>query len=162
MRRHRPVPFHSGIAKLRAMGRQGVAIMKISKLTVIIASFVASAALADAPAGDATRGAAVFKAQCAACHLQKASDTSPPIGPQLHGIVGRKAGAWDHFRYTDAMKKSGITWSAKLLDQYLENPYSLVPGAAMGLLVPAANNRADVIAYLSLSPEELRQKDRAP
>ena len=136
--------------------------MKISMLAVVIAGLAASAALADAPAGDAARGAAVFKAQCAACHLQKASDPSPPIGPQLHGVVGRKAGSWDHFLYTDAMKKSGITWNAKLLDQYLENPYSLVPGAAMGLLVPVEKNRADVIAYLSSSPEELRQKDRAP
>jgi cytochrome c len=162
MRHHPPVPFHSGVADVNAAGRQGVTIMKISKLVVITAGLVAAAALADAPAGDGTRGAAVFKAQCAACHLQKAGDTSPPIGPQLLGVVGRKAGSWDHFKYTDAMKKSGVIWSAKLLDQYLENPYSLVPGAAMGLLVPAANNRADVIAYLSSSPEELRQKDRVP
>jgi cytochrome c len=136
--------------------------MRINKLVVIVAGLGASAALADAPAGDVTRGAAVFKAQCAACHLQKATDTSPPIGPQLHGIVGRKAGSWDHFKYTDAMKKSGITWNGKLLDEYLENPYSLVPGAAMGLLVPVEKNRADVITYLATNPEELKQTERGP
>jgi len=137
--------------------------MRINKLAALIAGLVAaSAALAEAPAGDVARGAAVFKAQCAACHLQKATDTSPPIGPQLYGVVGRKAGSWDHFKYTDAMKKAGHVWNAKLLDTYLENPYSLVPGAAMGLLVPVEKNRADVIAYLTSMPEELKQKDRAP
>ena len=60
------------------------------------------------------------------------------------------------------MRKAGHVWNAKLLDQYLENPYSLVPGAAMGLLVPVEKNRADVIAYLATNPPELKQKDRAP
>jgi cytochrome c len=137
--------------------------MKINQLAVIVAGVLAaSTVLADAPAGDATRGGVVFKAQCAACHLEKATDTSAPIGPQLFGVVGRKAGSWDHFKYTDAMRKSGHVWNAKLLDQYLENPYSLVPGAAMGLLVPYEKNSADVIAYLSSMPEELKQKERAP
>jgi cytochrome c len=135
--------------------------MKIRTLAIGAAGLaLAAAAFADPP--DAARGAEVFKAQCAACHLQKATDKSPPIGPQLLGVVGRKAGSWDHFKYTDAMRKSGLTWNAKLLDQYLENPYSLVPGAAMGLLVPVEKNRADVIAYLSANPAELKQRDRAP
>jgi cytochrome c len=136
--------------------------MNIRYLAAVAAALAAGAALAEAPAGDVSRGAIVFKAQCAACHLQKPTDTSAPIGPQLHGVVGRKAGSWDHFKYTDAMKKAGHVWNAKLLDQYLENPYSLVPGAAMGLLVPVERNRADVIAYLSSNPEELKQKERAP
>ncbi|HUO79255.1 MAG TPA: c-type cytochrome [Steroidobacteraceae bacterium] len=132
-------------------------------MAAIVAGLAAaSAALADPTGADVARGAAVFKAQCAACHLQKATDTSPPIGPQLNGVIGRKAGSWDHFKYTDAMRKSGLTWNAKLLDQYLENPYSLVPGAAMGLLVPVEKNRADVIAYLATNPEDLKQKERAP
>jgi cytochrome c len=136
--------------------------MRIRTLAVIAVGVAASAvALAEAPAGDSVRGAAVFKAQCAACHLQKAGDKSPPIGPQLYGVVGRKAGSWDHFTYTDAMRKSGLTWNAKLLDQYLENPYAVVPGAAMGLLVPVEKNRADVIAYLASNPEELKQTERA-
>ena len=46
------------------------------------------------------------QAQCAACHLAKETDKSPPIGPQLLGVVGRKAGSWDHFAYTPAMKKA--------------------------------------------------------
>jgi len=113
------------------------------------------------PAGNAARGAEVFKAQCAACHLAKPGEPAP-IGPQLYGVIGRKAGSWDAFQYTDAMRKAGITWTRELLDQYLENPYSLVPGAAMGLLVPAPDNRSDVIAYLASQPETLKQPSRAP
>ena len=135
--------------------------MRISHLTALGALVAATGALAQTP-GDPVRGALVFKAQCAACHLQKATDASPPIGPQLHGVVGRKAGSWDHFTYTDAMRKAGHVWTEKLLDQYLENPYGLVPGAAMGLTVPVEKNRSDVIAYLATKPEELRQKERGP
>ncbi|HUO96868.1 MAG TPA: c-type cytochrome [Steroidobacteraceae bacterium] len=135
--------------------------MKIRTLAIGAAGLaIAAAAFADPP--DAARGAEVFKAQCAACHLQKATDKSPPIGPQLLGVVGRKAGSWDHFKYTDAMRKSGLSWNAKLLDQYLENPYAVVPGAAMGLLVPVEKNRVDVIAYLETNPAELKQTERAP
>lgn len=136
--------------------------MNIIRLLPAALAFTALAAVADPAPGDAARGAEVFKAQCAACHLAKPTDKSPPIGPQLLGVVGRKAGSWDHFPYTAAMKKSGITWDAKLLDQYLENPYAVVPGAAMGLLVPAPAQRADVIAYLASKPELLRQPERTP
>jgi cytochrome c len=113
------------------------------------------------PAGDPVRGGEVFKAQCAACHLAKAGQP-PPIGPQLHGVVGRKAGSWDGFKYTDAMRKAGFSWSRELLDRYLENPYAVVPGAAMGLLVPEPKNRADVIAYLATQPDALRHPLPAP
>jgi len=135
--------------------------MNIIRLLPAALAVWALTAGADPAPGDAARGADVFKSQCAACHLAKPTDKSPPIGPQLLGVVGRKAGSWDHFQYTPAMKKAGFTWDAKILDKYLENPYSVVPGAAMGLLVPSPAHRADVIAYLSSKPEILRQPERA-
>jgi cytochrome c len=135
--------------------------MKTVSLFTAALSLWAFTAAADPAPGDAVRGAAVFKAQCAACHFAKETDKSPPIGPQLLGVVGRKAGSWDHFAYTPAMKKAGHVWDAKLLDRYLENPYSVVPGAAMGLLVPSPAHRADLIAYLSSNPAELKQPERA-
>ena len=137
--------------------------MRIRNLAVMALGLAAASfAAAETPStGDAVRGAAVFKAQCSACHLATAKDPAP-IGPQLYGLLGRKAGSWGHFKYTDAMRKSGLTWNAKLLDQYLENPYAVVPGAAMGLLVPVENNRAEVIAYLATNPDELKQQERAP
>ena len=134
--------------------------MKTAALIAATLTVWSFAAVADPATGDAARGAAVFNAQCAACHLAKPTDKSPPIGPQLLGVVGRKAGSWDHFAYTPAMKKAGHVWDAKLLDQYLENPYSVVPGAAMGLLVPSAAHRADLIAYRSSNPPALKQPER--
>lgn len=137
-------------------------IIPLAAAATAAALTLSPAVRADSLVGDPVRGAEVFKAQCSACHLQKATDKTPAIGPQLHGVIGRKAGSWDHFKYTDAMKKAGHVWDARLLDQYLENPYSLVPGAAMGLLVPVAKNRVDVIAYLATNPEALKQTERAP
>ena len=114
-----------------------------------------------AAAGDALRGAEVFYSQCAACHLATARDPAP-IGPQLYGVIGRRAGSWDSFNYTAAMRAAGFSWDRERLDVYLQNPYALVPGAAMGLLVPVAENRTDVIAFLATLPEVLKQPARKP
>lgn len=137
--------------------------MKLTRVRPIVAGLLGAAltAAAPPPAGDPARGATVFKAQCAACHLVTARE-SAPIGPQLYGVIGRKAGSWDGFKYTDAMRKGGFSWNRELLDRYLENPYSLVPGAAMGLLMPAAGDRADLIAYLATDPPALKQPERKP
>lgn len=99
-----------------------------------------------APA-DAQRGAEAFR-QCMACH-----SVQPRVhmtGPSLSHIWGRKAGTAEGFdRYSDALKKSGITWSEKTLDQWLTNPARLIPGNAMDFAgVATSNVRQDVIAYL--------------
>ena len=103
----------------------------------------AAPAIAD---GDAVRGEARFK-ECAACH--KLDPGSNGIGPSLHGIFTRKAGELSDFRYSPALKRSGIAWSPQTLDAYLADPQALVPGNRMpyaGLADPAG--RADLIAYL--------------
>jgi len=156
-----PKAFHN-TSQERDFVRVEDNMMKTRLLLTAMLAVWGFAASADPAPGDPARGEAVFKAQCAACHLAKATDKSPPIGPQLRGVIGRKAGSWDHFAYTPAMKKAGFTWDAKVLDKYLENPYAVVPGAAMGLLVPSVEHRADVIAYLSTNPELLTQPERAP
>ena len=97
-------------------------------------------------AQDAEHGKAIFKA-CAACH---ATDHANRVGPGLEGTIDRKAGTVPGFRYSDAMKKSGIVWDAKTLDAYLESPQKAVPGNRMpyaGLKDPT--DRADLVAYLA-------------
>jgi cytochrome c len=97
-------------------------------------------------AQDAAHGKAVFQA-CAACH---AADRTSHVGPGLAGIIGRKAGTASGFRYSRAMKKSGIVWSEKTLDAYLESPQKAVPGNRMPFAgLKDAEDRADVIAYLA-------------
>jgi cytochrome c len=102
-------------------------------------------ALAQAGAGDAARGQAVFDDRCGMCH----SLTDNLQGPRLGGVVGRKAGTVAGVDYTDAMKGSGITWTPDRLDPFLADPAKLVPGTAMPISVPDAKERADLIAYLA-------------
>lgn len=108
---------------------------------------VASVAPAQTPAGDPTRGADVFKAQCSSCHSVKPGEHS--IGPSLHGVVGRPAHGAPGFNYSKAMQGVDVTWTRANLDAYLQNPWSVAPGTPMALVVPNERNRRDVIAYLA-------------
>jgi cytochrome c len=97
-------------------------------------------------AQDAGHGKNIFKA-CAVCH---ATDHTNHVGPGLEGIIGRKAGSVPGFRYSKAMKKSGIVWDAKILGAYLGSPQKVVPGNRMPYAgLKNAADRADVIAYLT-------------
>lgn len=97
--------------------------------------------------GDPAAGEKVFN-QCKACHTVEAGKNR--VGPSLHGVVGRKAASVEGFKYSDAMKNSGLTWTPENLDKYLASPKGDVPGNKMafaGLKKP--EDRANVIAYLS-------------
>ena len=59
--------------------------------------------------GDAKKGANLFKTRCAQCHTLGEGEANK-IGPNLHGLFGRKTGSVDGFSYTDANKAKGITW----------------------------------------------------
>ena len=117
------------------------------KIGTIIAALVFAGATANPGyAQDADHGKSIFK-PCAACH---ATDHADRVGPGLEGIIGRKAGTAPGFRYSDAMKKSGIVWDTKILDAYLESPQKVVPGNRMpyaGLKDPT--DRGDLVAYLA-------------
>ena len=99
-------------------------------------------------AGDAKRGADVFKAQCATCHSVEAGKSSP-IGPHLAGVVGRKAASAEGFKYSPAFQQLDFAWTPSALNEYLENPQAVAPGTPKALTVPAARNRNDVIAFLA-------------
>jgi cytochrome c len=69
-------------------------------------------------------------AQCLVCH-RTVKDAPNGLGPNLFGIVGKKAGSAEGFNYSPAMKASGLTWDEATLDKYLEAPATLVPGGRM-------------------------------
>jgi cytochrome c len=103
----------------------------------------AGAARAD---GDATRGEMRFQ-DCAACHKLEAGANN--VGPSLHGIFARKAGEIADFRYSPAMKRSGIVWSPEALDKFISDPQAAVPANRMPYAgMASASDRADLIAYL--------------
>jgi cytochrome c len=109
-------------------------------LSVLLLSGVARAD------GDAARGEARFQ-DCAACHKLEAGANN--VGPSLHGIFTRKAGEIADFRYSPAIKRSGIVWTPETLDKFITDPQALVPGNRMPYAGMAnAGDRADLIAYL--------------
>jgi len=117
----------------------------------------ALAALLAAPAtygsdakGDAARGEEVFMASgCPACHGVTKEDNAK-VGPNLVGVVGRKAGTVQSLLGpSDNLKKYGVIWSAETLDEFLVNPSAKVPGTAMAGILTDPQQRADVIAYLA-------------
>jgi cytochrome c len=109
-------------------------------------AFALSVAVLASPvlAADVEHGRQVFQA-CAACH----SDKPDALGPSLVGVIGRKAGARDDFRYSNAMMRAGFNWDAGNLRQYLADPQAKVKGNRMpfsGLADP--KDVDDVIAYI--------------
>jgi cytochrome c2 len=79
----------------------------------------------------------------------------PNQGPNLLGLVGRKAGSQPDFpMYSEALKSSGITWSKKALDKFLINPGDKVPGTLMPMQIPDDKMRADVVEYLATLKKE--------
>lgn len=116
-------------------------------------SFLAAGpALADE--GDPQAGKRVFN-QCMACHTVE-KGKHKPIGPSLHGVIGRKAGTAEGFKnYSPAMQKSGITWTEETLEKYLANPKKIVPGTRMvfnGL--KKEDDRENVIAYIKQASQQ--------
>ena len=97
-----------------------------------------------ATAADAARGQTLYKTMCVACH----SIDYNGVGPAHKGLIGKKAGSRADYTYSPAVKASSIVWADKTLDKWLTNPEKLIPGQKMGFMVPAAKDRADLIAYL--------------
>jgi cytochrome c len=98
-----------------------------------------------AAAADAEHGRQLFVA-CAACH----SERPDALGPSLKGVVGRKAGAREDFRYSNPMKRAGFTWDETSLREYLADPQNKVKGNRMPFSGLAdSKDIDDVVAYLA-------------
>ena len=96
----------------------------------------------------AATGENVFRTSCSICHSAQPSRNL--VGPSLFGVVGRHSGQVPGFHYSEANRRSGLTWDPATLDRYLTSPRQVVPGTLMtfpGLSDPG--QRADVIAYLA-------------
>ena len=92
-------------------------------------------------------GEGVFQT-CMACHRIE-EGAGHLIGPNLHGVIGRRAGSLADFTYSEAMAGAGITWTKDKLDDYLAAPTQMVPGTTMMAgAVPDEGKRGAVIAYL--------------
>jgi cytochrome c len=89
-----------------------------------------------------------FNNVCRTCHTLKEGDNR--LGPNLHNIIGRKAGSVPDYAYSSAMKDADLTWDRATLDRFIANPDQVVPGNKMkpygGLT--SAEERSKIIAFL--------------
>ncbi|GHE67895.1 cytochrome c-550 [Camelimonas fluminis] len=102
---------------------------------------------APAAAGSAEAGEKVFL-KCRACH-QIGAGAKHLVGPELNGVIGRKAGTVAGYSFSDAMKNSGLTWDAATLRDYLKNPRAKVTGTRMIFVgLPKDKDIDDLLAYV--------------
>jgi len=121
------------------------------RILVVLANLVllSSPALSqDRQGADVASGQLAFNNACRTCHSVKEGDNR--LGPNLHKIVGRKAGSLANYGYSAAMKNADFVWDKGKLDQFITNPDAMVRDNKMkpygGLASP--ETRAKVIAYL--------------
>ena len=81
--------------------------------------------------------------------MRSAATRAGRTGPRHCGLFGRKAGTVPGFAYSEAMRASGIVWTAKTLDRFLAAPLEAVPGTSMGYAgIPDPAERRDLVAFL--------------
>lgn len=132
-----------------------IRVTRLALITATVAAVVAVLALgtnqvfaaSDAAAGDVAKGKKIF-AKCKLCHSVKKGKNK--IGPTLYGIFGRKAGTEKGFkRFSKAMKKSGVVWDEKAIDEFLANPRGFIKRNRMPFPgLKKKSQRDDLIAYL--------------
>lgn len=111
---------------------------------IALSSLVLFAAGSAVAAGDAAAGQALYQARCTSCHALDFNG----VGPAHRGVFGRRAAQVPGFDYSDALKASGIVWDEASLERWLADPEQVAPGQRMGVNVPDARERSDLIAYL--------------
>ena len=96
-----------------------------------------------------TSGQQAFNNACRTCHIVREGDNR--LGPNLHKLIGRKAGSLPEYAFSSAMKEAGFVWDEEKLDRFMANPDEVVPGNNMkpygGL--SSSEDRKKIIAFLA-------------
>ena len=94
-------------------------------------------------------GQQAFNNSCRTCHMVREGDNR--LGPNLHKVIGRKAGSLPEYAFSSAMKEAGFVWDEEKLDRFIANPEEVVPGNNMkpygGL--SSSEDRKKIIAFLA-------------
>lgn len=123
--------------------------LRLTAAAALAVLFVAGPAAAE---GDAAKGEKVFL-RCKACHTVEKGGANK-VGPNLHGLWGRKAGSVEGFKYSPALSAANFEWTPEALDQWLAKPKEFLPGNRMAFAgIPKPEERADLIAYLHKATE---------
>jgi cytochrome c len=112
----------------------------------LVLALALATASATAQAADAARGEKLYE-ECVACHSFEPGVHG--IGPSLYRMFNRQAGELADYRYSPALKRSGIIWTADTLEAFITDSQQFVPANRMPYAgMPDAADRADLIAYL--------------
>jgi len=119
--------------------------MNLRSLALIVP--VLAAVSFQAQAQDVAAGKVAFN-KCRPCH-QIGENARNLVGPELNGVIGRKAGSVEGFNYSDANKHSGITWDEPTFKEYIANPRAKVPGTKMAFAgIKSETEINNLLAYL--------------
>ena len=133
--------------RLNARRRSRRRILLIGALSGM--AFVLSSPPALSQGAEDTSGQLAFNNACRTCHVVSEGDNR--LGPNLHKVIGRKAGSLPNYAFSSAMKEAGFVWDEEKLDRFMANPDEVVPGNNMkpygGLA--AGEERKKIIAYLA-------------
>jgi cytochrome c len=139
--------WHDRFRKCLARRRQAVDRLALKVCGLAIALSAVAGLAEPGAAQDAAAGEKVFL-KCRACH-QTGENARNSVGPVLNGIVGRKAGTYPDYNYSEANRNSGLTWDEATLQEYLKNPKAKVPETKMTFAGLSSQKDIDnVIAYL--------------
>lgn len=132
---------------LNSIGRNRAGLTLAAIVTLALVSLCSGAARAG---GDPAKGNGAFERQCAICHT---IDKGGPnrFGPNLFGIIGRKAGTEPDYAYARAFKtRANWEWTEDAIGGWMMFPSTMVPGTAMGVFQGIAErDRDDLVAYLA-------------
>ena len=149
---------------------------------VLAAGAVAALIPFAAQAGDAEAGAGLFASQCQNCHVvvNAAGETlagrNARTGPNLYGVIGRQAGAYEGFRYGASIVEAGqagLVWDEETFVAYVQNPNTFLRtylnnNRARGNMAfqvrqeEQARNLYAFLATFSPAPEAAAEGEAAP
>lgn len=138
--------------------------MKIINLVSAFSLALSVPAFAQDASGDPEKGAREFN-KCKACHSiidssGEAVVKGGKVGPNLYGVVGRQAGSFEDFNYSESMVaagEAGLNWDLEHFVPYVADPTGFLRGyleddKAKGKMIFKLNDEEDaqnVWAYIA-------------
>lgn len=88
-------------------------------------------------------------ARCAGCH-EVGPNAGNIFGPQLNGVLGRKAGSAAGYGYSPALKTSTLVWDERNLAAFIRDSEQVIPGNKMRFMNFMSEQQAgQIVAFLA-------------